>query len=302
MKCAIIYDDIYLKHETYNHPEKKERLLAIKSALEPIKDQLKWLKPIKATKEDILRVHTKEHFEIVKRFCNSQMALDIDTLCSKGSFESAIYAAGAGIRGVDAILNKEAKRVFLAIRPPGHHATSNQSMGFCIFNNIAIAAKYAQTKGFKKIFIIDFDIHHGNGTQEIFYEDNSVFYLSTHQMPAYPGTGRSDEIGINKGRGFTKNFPLPIGTRDSELLEIYNKEVPILIDKFNPDLIMVSAGYDIHIDDPLGDFRITTNGIKELVDTILTYSNKEYIFFLEGGYNLEALGKSVFVTIEKMLN
>ena len=174
-------------------------------------------------------------------------------------------------------------------------------MGFCIFNNIAITARYAQNKGFKKVFIIDFDAHHGNGTQKAFYEDDTVFYFSTHQYPFYPGTGSKDEKGRGKGYGCTYNVPLPAGSGDEIFIPIYAEKLPELITDFKPDIILVSAGYDLHKEDPLANLEVSTEGIGKIVENILKSAKIPFLFILEGGYNLEALGESVRLTLEKML-
>jgi acetoin utilization deacetylase AcuC-like enzyme len=174
-------------------------------------------------------------------------------------------------------------------------------MGFCLFNNIAITARYAQSVGYKKVMIVDFDVHHGNGTQGTFWEDDTVFYFSSHQSFAYPGTGAETEVGEGKGRGYTANFFMMPESGDAELLDIYQNDLPPLVAKFKPDIILVSAGYDLHESDPLASLNVTTEGIREMVRTILSLSNVPYIFFLEGGYQLDALGENVKVTIEEML-
>ncbi len=201
MKPILITDPIYLKHDTGYHPESIERLISIEKKIAPLKEKFNLLKPIRATKEDVLRVHTKLHLYRVMEASKGEEHIDQDTVISKDSYEVALYAIGAGKVAIDAFAKGEAKRAFLAIRPPGHHATHDTPMGFCLFNNIAITARYAQEKGFKKVFIIDFDVHHGNGTQDIFYKDSSVFYFSTHQAFAYPMTGDPHEIGEGEGEG-----------------------------------------------------------------------------------------------------
>ena len=303
MKPLFIKDAIYLKHDTGDtHPESIERLIAIYSEVAELEDKLTLLKPQKATKEQILAVHTKPLYYSVEEASKEERAIDADTLCSKDSFEVAHYAAGAGITAIDAIRDGLSNLAFCAVRPPGHHATRHNSMGFCLFNNIAIAARYAQSVGYKKVFIIDFDVHHGNGTQDIFYEDDTVFYFSTHQAFAYPGTGDPGERGIGKGEGFTFNYPLMPNSGDSELLEVYNEELPPLIERFDADIILVSAGYDLHESDPLATLDITHDGIKTMVDKILAFQKEvPKIFFLEGGYNTKALAKNVYLTLESMI-
>ena len=303
-KVGYIYDPIYLKHNTGEyHPENYKRLISIQEHIEPIKDNLIHIKPRKATAKDIALIHDIYYPQEIMDLCSAGGThLDPDTVCSAYSYEAALYAVGAGLEGIDNIKSGKVERVFCAVRPPGHHAEYSKAMGFCIFNNIAITARYAQQKGYKKVFIIDFDAHHGNGTQKAFYEDDTVFYFSTHQYPFYPGTGSKDEKGRGKGYGYTYNIPLPAGTGDNVYIPIYNEELPKLVDNFKPDIILVSAGYDLHREDPLAYLEVSTEGIGKIVEGILKSANVPFLFMLEGGYNLEALGESVRLTIEKMLN
>jgi acetoin utilization deacetylase AcuC-like enzyme len=206
------------------------------------------------------------------------------------------------IQAVEKCRKGEIQSAFCAVRPPGHHAESNRAMGFCIFNNIAAGARHAQKIGYKKVFIIDFDVHHGNGTQHIFEADDTVFYFSTHQYPHYPGTGRDSEKGIGKGEGYTYNVPMPGGSGNKEYLYVYQDILPDLVNRFKPDIILVSSGYDIHNNDPLSDIRISDEGIRGIVNSILSCSSNPFVFALEGGYNLTALGESVRITVEEMLN
>ncbi len=298
MKPLIITDSIYLLHDIKNHPESKERLLAIEKELLPIKNSFLFQKPRIASKEDIFMVHTPKHYHYVQKVCDQEGYFTFDTPAMHHTFLAAKYAAGAGLSAIDAIKEKVALNAFCIIRPPGHHATKEQAMGFCYFNNIAIAARYAQNKGFKKVFIIDFDVHHGNGTQDIFYYDDSVFYFSTHEAFIFPGTGNPDERGLGKGEGFTFNYPLMPNSTDNELLEVYYEELPILIQNFNPDIILVSAGYDLHESDPLGSLDITYEGIKKMVEQIVALKkDKPIVFFLEGGYHPPALAQNVKNTL-----
>ena len=303
MKPIFIKSSIYLNHKTFNHPESVDRLISIYKAVEPIEDKLQIVSPQKASIEQILTVHTKEHVDNVKIHSQMQKPLDVDTQTSKDSFNVALYAAGSGILAIDTIKSNKANLAFCAIRPPGHHATPNRAMGFCLFNNIAIAAKYAQNVGYKRVFIVDFDVHHGNGTQDIFYEDNTVFYFSTHQAFTFPGSGDPNEIGKGDGEGFTFNYPLMPNSTDKDILDVYQNELPKLIDNFNPDIILVSAGYDLHESDPLAMLDITFDGIKEIVNIILSQKQDiPKIFFLEGGYNTKALATNVSNTLEAMIN
>ncbi len=301
MKVAYITDDIYLKHDTGAHPESKERLIAINRAIEPLRHQLIEKEPVWVSKEILQSVHSAEHIEKIIESSEFGLPIDTDTLCSKDSYKAATKAVGAGIVAIDGIKAGEFERAFCAVRPPGHHATPTQAMGFCLFNNIAITAKYAQSKGYEKVMIIDFDVHHGNGTQETFYADNTVFYFSSHQAFAYPGTGMEKEKGVGKGAGYTANFLVMPDSGDHEVLDIYENDLPSYVDHFKPDIILVSAGYDLHESDPLAQLNVTTEGVRKLVRLILDQADVPYVFFLEGGYDVEALGQNVKVTLEEML-
>lgn len=302
MKVAYITDDIYLQHHTgAMHPESPERLKAINKAIEPLSASLVLKSPVTATEHILEFVHSADHIENIKKVCAYGGRIDSDTVCSSDSFDAARMAVGAGIVALDGIRSGEFERAFCAVRPPGHHARPTQAMGFCLFNNIAITARYAQSIGYEKVMIIDFDVHHGNGTQDTFYEDNSVFYLSSHQAYIFPGTGAVAERGDGKGSGYTANFPVMAGSTDNELLDIYENHMPQLVNNFKPDIILVSAGYDLHESDPLAQLNITTEGIRRIVRLILDSADVPSVFFLEGGYNVNALGENVKVTLEEML-
>lgn len=301
-KVGFIYDDIFLRHVTPDwHPERKERLVQIVSSLKKsgLWENLIRIKPRRATYEEIALVHTDDYISRIKT--SGVGYLDPDTYMSEDSLEAALYAAGAVIEAVEQCKRGETERAFCAVRPPGHHAEAERAMGFCIFNNIAVGARYAQKRGYKKVFVIDYDVHHGNGTQHIFEEDDTVFYFSTHEYPHYPGTGKDSEKGIGKGKGYTCNVPMSSGTGDKEYLSVYQNILPPLVQAFEPDLILVSAGYDLHRNDPLSGIRVSDEGIRSIVNSILSCSSNPFIFALEGGYNLSALGDSVRITLEEML-
>jgi acetoin utilization deacetylase AcuC-like enzyme len=306
-KVGFIYDDIFLKHEMPpGHPESPQRLIQILETLRASDcwNQLTHIKPGRAGDDDILMVHTREYFDKIKTFTGFY---DGDTYVSENSFEAALFASGAVIEAIDWCKSGKIERAFCAVRPPGHHAEADSAMGFCIFNNIAVGARYAQKVGYKKVFIIDFDVHHGNGTQHIFEEDESVFYFSTHQYPHYPGTGGDSERGRGKGEGYTYNIPMPYGTGDKDYFYAYRDILPRLIKNFRPDIILVSAGYDIHLNDPLSGFKVTNEGMRSIVRGILLRSTTTYlppmpyVFALEGGYDLKALGDSVLHTVRELL-
>jgi acetoin utilization deacetylase AcuC-like enzyme len=305
-KVGFLYDDIFLSHTMPpGHPESPKRLEQILDTLRhsDIWDSLIQVPPCRAHEDDILAVHTKSYFEHVKNFSGFY---DADTYISEHSFEAAMWAAGAVTTAIDHCKQGNIDRAFCAVRPPGHHAEADRAKGFCIFNNIAVGTRHAQKIGYQKVFIIDFDVHHGNGTQHSFEEDDSVFYFSTHQFPHYPGTGKDTDRGIGKGEGFTYNIALPHGSGDKDFFYAYRDILPRLISNFRPDIILVSAGYDIHARDPLSGINVTREGMRSVVRGIFLRSTASYlpsvpyVFSLEGGYNLQALGESVLMTIREM--
>jgi len=301
MKAGFVYDAVFLGHETpRRHPESKERLISVVSALKdsPLWNDLLHIKPRKASFADVEMVHEHHYVDKVRHL--SEGYIDPDTYISKGSIEAALCAAGAVMEAAEQCGKGRVSRVFCAVRPPGHHAEADRAMGFCIFNNVAVGARFAQKIGFEKVFIIDFDVHHGNGTQHIFEADESVYYFSTHQYPHYPGTGSDSERGTGKGKGFTRNVPLTGGSGDKEFFSAYHDLLPRIVREFDPGILMVSAGYDIHRDDPLASIRVSDEGIRDMVRSILAL-RLPTVFSLEGGYNLKALAASVLITIEEMV-
>jgi acetoin utilization deacetylase AcuC-like enzyme len=309
MKVGFVYHPIYLKHDTGNHPESYHRLEAIMSHLEQtgIKPQLAPVKPREATIEELSLVHHGQHITHVQEVAlRGGGWLDLDTPMSADSYEAALYAAGGTVQATEAAVNGEVNSAFALVRPPGHHATCQQAMGFCLFNNIAIAAKYALTRcGLERLAIIDFDVHHGNGTQEAFYDNPQVLYVSTHQYPHYPGTGAIEETGSGKGRGTTVNIPLPRGSGDTEYQQAFEQIVAPATRRFQPQLIMVSAGYDLHWSDELASMELSITGlvlmmkiIKELAEELC---DGRVVLSLEGGYDLKALAASAGATFEVLL-
>ncbi len=248
----------------------------------------------------IARVHQPEHRARLERLSPEKgiARVDADTLISPDSYRTALLAVEGTLLAVDGIMGGKFGRAFCAVRPPGHHAESNRAMGFCLFNNIAIAARYIQNRyGLRKVMIIDWDVHHGNGTQEIFEEDPTVFYFSIHQYPLYPGTGREDEHGRGAGEGYTLNSPLSAGKGDEEYLTVFEKKVGPAVESFRPDFILISAGFDAHVDDPLANMRVTEKGFAEMTRKVKawakTYCQGRMLSCLEGGYHLNALVRSV---------
>ena len=301
-KVGYIYDDVFLRHEPPAwHPDTGERLRAINAGLKTagLWEKLVHIKPRPASLEELGFVHTAAHIEAIRSLGAGE--IDPDTYASAGSFAAARTAAGAVMEAVDQCRLNGLRRVFCAVRPPGHHAEAALSMGFCLFNNVAVGARYAQRAGYPRVFIVDFDAHHGNGTQHIFEEDDSVFYFSTHQHPYYPDTGKDMERGRGKGEGFTYNFPIRAGSGNKDYLMVYQDILPPLVSRFAPDLILVSAGYDIHADDPHANIRVTHEGIRGIVRSILASAAVPAVFVLEGGYELSSLCDSVKITIEEML-
>lgn len=302
-KTAFIYDDIFLDHDMPAfHPESVHRLTTVTERLKKsdLWSTLIHLTPEKVSQEELEAVHSKEYIERIKNYGSGY--LDPDTYMSEDTSEAAHYAAGAIVTAIKACRSGEIERAFCAVRPPGHHAEKSRAMGFCIFNNVAVGARFAQKSGYAKVFIVDFDVHHGNGTEHIFYDDDSVFYFSTHQYPHYPGTGSSSDRGKGKGTGFTFNVPMDHGAGDSEMHEAYHNTLHKLVDSFSPDIILVSSGYDLHRKDPLAGLAVTDEGIKDIVRGILDAKKGiPAVFTLEGGYNLEALAGSIEITLRELI-
>ncbi len=309
MKVGFVYDDVYLKHNYPDHPERRERLVSIVDHLKRlglIKEVVR-LSPRRAKVEEIAMNHDPNYIQEIHDFCKSGGGfLDPDTYANEHSYDVALMAAGGILEGIDSILEGRVETVFCAVRPPGHHAEYAKAMGFCIFNNVAVGAHYLRkVKGIGRVFIVDFDAHHGNGTQRSFYEDDTVFYFSTHEYPFYPGTGRAEEKGAGKGEGYTLNVPMSAGSGDKEYLHVYEEKLPMVIREFSPNFTLVSAGYDLHREDPLTHLNVTTEGIRRIVRSILKSARdlrSPVLFALEGGYNFRALGESVVATIEEMLD
>jgi acetoin utilization deacetylase AcuC-like enzyme len=302
-KVGFVFDEVFLRHEPpVWHPDSPDRLINIIITLKAsgLWPRLIPITPRQATFEDIARVHTQEYIEKIRNFGAGE--LDPDTFLSEGTLDAALHATGAVMESVEWCRRGEIERAFCAIRPPGHHAEANQGMGFCIFNNVAVGARYALSIGYRRVFIVDFDAHHGNGTQHIFEEDDMVFYFSTHQHPYYPDTGKDMERGSGKGLGFTYNVPIQSGSGNKDYLMVYQDILPGLIHRFGPDLVLVSAGYDIHVNDPHANIRVSHEGIHGIVRSILdSCTSCPAVFVLEGGYDLPSLCDSVRITIEEML-
>ncbi len=311
MATALIHSDNYLKHDTGDHPERRERYRAAINGLMADADlwsSLIKIAPTAATDDELLRCHTARAVSRVHQACEQaalfeQVALDADTVVSEQSDAVARLAAGGACRAVDAVVRGEAESAFVACRPPGHHATVGQAMGFCLYNNTAVAARYAQAgypEQIKQVLIVDFDVHHGNGTQDIFYDDPSVFYYSLHQFPWYPGTGGANERGVREGEGFTLNIPVQAMTPADAYLRMFEQGLEKVMKTFSPDLVIISAGFDAHASDPLGQLTLTdesyrrlTERLKEAARTKSGAGQGRVVSCLEGGYNLRTLGETI---------
>ena len=310
-KTGLVYHDDYLTHIAgLGHPERPERLKSIISFLENsrLMKQLIRIEPVKAGIEWIGEIHSQHYIEHVRESCEKgDIFLDsMDTGICKNSYDVALLASGGCLKAADAVMENLVNNVFCAVRPPGHHAEKNQAMGFCIFNNIAILARYLQKKhDIKNILIIDWDVHHGNGTQKAFYDDDSVFYFSIHQFPHYPGTGRESEKGNGSGTGYTLNVPVSIGYGDEDYIKIFKETLKSAALRFEPDFVLISAGFDAHSNDPLSGIYMSEkgfNGITRIVKEIADECSRgRIISVLEGGYDLNSLVKSVNAHISALM-
>ena len=307
-KTGYISDPFYLKHKNEPHPENPGRLNAIQKNIESSKyyNNLTLIQPRKATVEDIAKVHGTGYIRSVEDSCrNGVRNLDADTVISADSYQAALLSAGAGLEALDKILEGTVGNAFCAVRPPGHHAEQNKAMGFCLFNNVGVIARYAQdVKNIQKIFIFDWDVHHGNGTQHSFYKDSSIYYSSIHQYPFYPGTGGVDETGTGDGLGSNLNLPMRAYSCDADYINaIEHKLIPV-IQKFNPDLIIISAGFDAHENDPLAQINLSTDCYGKMTQKLMEIANDvcngRILSMLEGGYDYSALADSVQLHVETL--
>jgi acetoin utilization deacetylase AcuC-like enzyme len=308
-KTGYIFHPQYLKHDTQSHPENSGRLRAIQDRIKSseIYPHLHFPEPRFATDDELKKNHDLDHINHVRNSCqNGTQNLDGDTVICSESWDAAILSAGAGLTAVDKIISGELDNTFAAVRPPGHHAEKDHAMGFCLFNNVAIAARYAINKHkLNRVCIFDWDVHHGNGTQHSFYSDPSVFYSSIHQYPFYPGTGDKIETGTGDGLGTTLNFPLDAFSEDSTYLDIIGNKLIPKIQNFKPDLIIISAGFDAHEDDPLGQMKVSSDCYRKMTSMILKLAEEvcdgRLLSMLEGGYNHKALADSVLNHVDALL-
>jgi acetoin utilization deacetylase AcuC-like enzyme len=306
-RTGFVYHPACLDHEMgFGHPESPQRLRAIMGRLENtgLLASLVRIDPLSVQDDSIMGWITKIHANAYVKGLRlrapreGHVSLDPDTMMSPGSLGAAYLAVGGALAAADAIMDGRVDNAFCAVRPPGHHAEADRAMGFCLFNNVAVAARYLQRRhGLERIAIVDWDVHHGNGTQHAFYDDPSVFYFSTHQYPYYPGTGKADERGAGKGKGCTLNVPLPPGMGDAEYLAVFDRVLRPALKAYRPDAVIVSAGFDAHRDDPLAGMNLSTQGyvalsrvVKEIAGE---FSKGRVLSCLEGGYDLEALAASV---------
>jgi acetoin utilization deacetylase AcuC-like enzyme len=305
---GILLSPVYEEHDTGTHPERAQRLVAVRQGVEETPSPLPLvpLSPTAATVSDLELVHAPEYVAWVRRQVEAGVPrLDPDTAVCPRSYDVALQAVGGSLAGVDAIMRGELKRAFFGIRPPGHHAEPDRSMGFCLFNNIAIAARHlVERHGLERVAIYDFDVHHGNGTMAALYEDPTVFYGSVHQWPFYPGTGRAEETGAGAGLGTTLNMPFGAGAGDEEYEESTLRFADAM-ERFQPQMLLISAGYDAHWSDPLAGHQVTEQGYIRIVETIrevaAAHTGGRVAFFLEGGYNLATLRNCVSASLKVLL-
>ena len=286
------------------HPERPDRVRAVLDGLDAgsPRDARRRLVPRRATREELERVHTVDYLDRLERFCREGGGrLDVDTGASAASWEAALLAAGSGLEAVDALERGDGDSAFCAVRPPGHHADSARAMGFCLLNNVAVTAAALRDHG-ERVLIVDWDAHHGNGTQDIFYADGSVMYVSMHEWPLYPGTGRLTDTGAGDGAGATVNFPLPAGATGDVYLDAIDTVVEPLAERFAPTWVLVSAGYDAHRADPLTGLGLSAGDYVDLTARIMALAPpRRLVAFLEGGYDLEALRDSTAATVSTLL-
>ena len=292
-----------LEHDTGAHPENADRVRAIEAALE--REDWLGLERVEApaaTPEQLLRVHPAAHVDAIRELSESGGgAIDLDTVASAGSYGAALHAAGGAVHAVDRMLGSGERFAFCGLRPPGHHAETATAMGFCLFNNVAVAAAHARAEhGAERVLVLDWDVHHGNGTAQIFYDSPAVLYASIHQSPLYPGTGAASEVGVGEGEGHTLNLPVPPGAGPDEFLALVQNVVAPVAREYAPTLVVISAGYDAHRADPLAQCRLDEAAFADMAASMRDLGaelDAPVLVCLEGGYDLDALAASVVATI-----
>jgi acetoin utilization deacetylase AcuC-like enzyme len=309
MNVGLVYDDRYLAHAAPDHVERPARLTAIRQALEKagLWQKLAPIPARAATDEELLAVHTAAHLAQLRLTAGTKKLvwLDGDTYAVAESWQAAILAAGGVCAATDAVMRGDVRSAFCAVRPPGHHATANRAMGFCLLNNVAIAARHLQkTHNLARVLILDFDVHHGNGTQEAFYRDGGVMYVSVHESPLYPGTGAADEMGEGPGAGHILNFPLAAGSGEAEFLAAWTKGLAAA-EKFQPEFVLMSVGFDAHKDDLLGHLKLSEHTYAEATRLARALADRtasgRLVSTLEGGYNLDALGACAVAHVRALM-
>jgi acetoin utilization deacetylase AcuC-like enzyme len=308
LKVGFYDDPAFREHEAgAGHPERPARLDAVERGLASagLLERLQRLRPREATRAELERVHAATHVERVAATEGRGARFDADTSAGPRSYRAALLAAGAAVEAVDRILDGGLDRAFCAVRPPGHHAEADRAMGFCLFNNVAVAAAHALARGLTRVLVLDPDVHHGNGTQAIFESDPRVLYVSTHQFPFYPGTGSLAEVGTGAGRGFTVNLPMPAGCGDAEYAAVYREIVEPIGAAFDPQLVLVSQGFDPHADDPLAGMRLTPAGFAAVMGSCLRAAagaaQGRVVVTLEGGYDLQGIAESAAAVVGVLL-
>ncbi|MFN7133301.1 MAG: histone deacetylase [Myxococcales bacterium] len=296
MDTLLLTDELFDAHDPGpGHPERVERLEAIRHALAQLPTGARWGGARDATRVELERIHAPSYVEALARLERATAELDPDTFTAPGSYRAALRAAGAAVGLVDALLDGEADNGFALVRPPGHHAEPARAMGFCLFNNVAVAAAHAVHRGLERVAVVDWDVHHGNGTQRAFEDRRDVLFVSTHRFPFYPGTGAAEERGGGAGEGFTVNVPLPGGLGDGDYGAVFEALVLPVLEAYAPQLVLVSAGFDPHAADPLGGMRVSEEGFAAMCAALrdVAVAHRAPLgLVLEGGYDLGALGRS----------